>query len=87
MWSSTDIPMISPASVVGPRVNTDSQECQKGRCSCSTQEYTKLESLQIQQSSGMINLQLKGKQGNTLNQDEIQKCLEHIEGRIGLEKQ
>ncbi|WP_455382597.1 hypothetical protein [Salinispira pacifica] len=62
------------------------EECRQGRCSCPTEQYTKLESMQVGQIAGKINLQLKARKGTTLDQAEIEKCLEHTETRIDLEK-
>ena len=33
------------------------QECQEGRCSCPTNEYSKLESLEIKQTDGRIDFE------------------------------
>jgi len=57
-------------------------ECQKGRCSCPTEEYKKLESLEIEHSNGNIELHLKSKDGSTINKAEINKCLEYTEKRV-----
>ena len=58
------------------------RECQEGRCSCPTQEYQKLGSLQVEQSNGEINLRLVSRHGTQFDQAEIEKCLEHSKGRI-----
>jgi hypothetical protein len=58
------------------------RECQEGRCSCPTQEYTKLESLQVEQGAGTISLRLKAKRGSQFDPAEIERCLGHTEGRI-----
>ena len=56
--------------------------CQEGRCSCPTNEYEKLDSLDIEAVSGNIRLTLKPKSGQTLDSSEIQKCLDHTEKKI-----
>ena len=53
------------------------QACQEGRCSCPTEEYKKLESLDIVQNGDAIHLQLKALAGETFNVNEINRCLEH----------
>lgn len=58
------------------------KECQEGRCSCPTQEYQKLDSLQIAQANGKISLGLKSRDGTQLDQGEIEKCLEHTKARV-----
>ena len=58
------------------------QECQEGRCSCPTDEYTKLDSLQIEKDEGAIHLHLTSKSEQAFNQEEISKCLEYMKGKI-----
>lgn len=61
------------------------QECQEGRCSCPTDEYKKLESLDIDHDDQNISLHLKPKQGQKINVAEIDKCLEHTSRRLNSE--
>jgi hypothetical protein len=56
-------------------------ECAEGRCSCPTEEYTKLESLQIEHAPGNITLRLKVKEGLQLDELEIERCLAFSEER------
>ena len=58
------------------------KECQEGRCSCPTQEYQKLDSLQFEQTDGKISLHLKSKEGAQFDQGEIERCLEHTQARV-----
>ncbi len=58
------------------------QECQEGRCSCPTQEYAKLESLEVTEDAGTIALRLTAKKGDKIDQREIERCLEHTESSI-----
>jgi len=51
------------------------QECKEGRCSCKTEEYKKLESLEIENSEDGIKLHLKAKDGQKIDKSEIDKCL------------
>lgn len=62
------------------------RECQEGRCTCPTQEYAKLESLQVEQAAGTINLRLKAKRGSRFDPAEIERCLGYTEERIGSQK-
>ena len=59
------------------------QECREGRCSCPTQEYSKLDSLEIESSGDAINLKLKSKPGQQFEASEINRCLEYTKGKIG----
>jgi hypothetical protein len=58
------------------------RECKEGRCACPTQEYAKLDALELNQSSGTINLTLKAKKGVEFDQAEIQRCLDHTKERV-----
>jgi hypothetical protein len=62
------------------------RECQEGRCSCPTQEYQKLGSLQVEQINGEINLRLVSRNGTQFDQAEIEQCLEHTKGRVSPQK-
>ena len=53
------------------------QECQEGRCACPTNEYSKLESLEIEQTDGKLYLRLSSKKGEVYDSDEIGKCLHY----------
>ena len=58
------------------------QECQQGRCSCPTEEYRKLKSLEVEQDGESIKLHLKSRAGVTINKDEIDRCLEYTAERV-----
>ena len=57
------------------------QECQEGRCSCPTDEYEKLDSMEIEQEEDKIVLRLKSKPHTTFDQAEIDKCLQHVKNK------
>ncbi|MCB1859424.1 MAG: hypothetical protein KDI63_14190 [Gammaproteobacteria bacterium] len=57
-------------------------ECREGRCSCPTQEYKKVESLEIENSKGKIQLSIRSKTHEEIDPKEIEKCLEYTRGRI-----
>lgn len=52
-------------------------ECQEGRCSCPTDEYQKLASIDVQTSADVIRLQLESKPGETIDTSQIAACLEY----------
>ena len=58
------------------------QECQEGRCSCPTQEYSKLDSLEIENDEDTIRLKLKSKPDEKFDETEISKCLEYTKGKV-----
>ena len=58
------------------------QECQEGRCTCPTQEYSKLDSLEIESGEDTIKLKLKSKPDVKFDGSEIGKCLEYTKGKV-----
>jgi len=58
------------------------QECQEGRCSCPTEEYKKLDTLEIDHSDESIQLRLRPKRGVKVDKTEINRCLEYTAERI-----
>lgn len=58
------------------------QACQEGRCSCPTDEYRKLESLEIESGDGSLTLRLTPKAGLKLDESEIEKCLDYTQGQL-----
>jgi len=58
------------------------QECQQGRCTCPTQEYSKLDSLEIDANEDTIKLKLKSKPQVKFDGAEISKCLEYTKGKV-----
>ena len=58
------------------------QECQEGRCTCPTQEYSKLDSLVIESDEDTIKLKLKSKPDVKFDESEIGKCLEYTKEKV-----
>ena len=54
-------------------------DCKEGNCSCKTDEYKKLQDLQITNSTDQITVDLKPAAGKSFNTSEIEKCLDTIE--------
>lgn len=52
------------------------QLCQEGRCACPTDEYQKLERLEIRPERDRIVLHLTPKAEATLDTDAISRCLD-----------
>ncbi len=53
------------------------QECSEGHCTCPTQEYKKVESLETVASEDAIHISIKSKPDQVIDAAEIEKCLEH----------
>lgn len=58
------------------------QECQAGRCTCPTQAYSKLDSLEIERDEDTIRLKLKSKPDAKLDETEIGKCIEYTKAKV-----
>jgi len=58
------------------------QECSEGRCSCPTQEYEKVETMNIIDTENNIQLSIKSKDNEVIDTNEIEKCLEHTKKRV-----
>ena len=56
--------------------------CQKGKCSCPTEEYRKLESLSVESSENNISLILKPKADQSFDINEINKCLNYTSSKM-----
>lgn len=59
------------------------QLCQEGRCGCPTDEYQKLERLEVQPEGGQIRLRLTPKPGATLDHKAIERCLNFTFQQVG----
>lgn len=53
------------------------QRCREGSCDCPTDEYDKLDSMQIQQDTDRISIQLQVKPGLDIDQAAVAACLDH----------
>jgi len=58
------------------------QECSEGRCTCSTQEYEKIDSLVIASTDQTIHISLKAKDNQEIDPQEIEKCLAYTGSRV-----
>lgn len=56
-------------------------KCQNGTCSCPTNEYEKLEQIQISEDADKIDLVLTPKTDEQLDVSEIENCLDFTLGK------
>jgi len=52
-------------------------KCREGRCSCPTQEYEKVEAIEIQQSGESIHVSIRVREGEIIETGDIEQCLQH----------
>jgi hypothetical protein len=57
-------------------------ECKEGQCSCPTDEYTKLASMDVKQAGGSITLRLEAKAGEKFDASEIAACLDYTTQKL-----
>ena len=57
-------------------------DCQAGRCSCPTDEYKKLASMEVEEAGGLIKLRLETKPGEKLDTAQIAACLDYTTARL-----
>jgi hypothetical protein len=57
-------------------------ECQSGHCTCPTDEYRKLDAMDVQHTGETITLRLEAKPDSTLDSAAIANCLEHTVARV-----
>ncbi len=62
------------------------QLCQQGKCDCPTDEYSKLEKLDINSSETEIVLNLKSKSGQSFKKDEVEKCITFVVDKVSKNK-
>lgn len=56
------------------------KDCREGRCSCPTDEYEKLASMEVAVHDDRMEIVLKPRDGSTFDMAEIAACLDHTIG-------
>jgi hypothetical protein len=57
-------------------------ECQQGQCSCPTDEYRKVEAMEVAHSEGAIEIRLRAKPGTEFDSREIAACLDYTVTKV-----
>lgn len=57
-------------------------ECSEGRCTCPTDEYQKVQKLDIAGSDDAIQLVITAKPDEQIDTAEIEKCLQYTKKRV-----
>ena len=55
---------------------------QQGKCDCPSDEYKKLEDLDIKSSENEMVLKLKSKTNQTFDKNEVEKCVDYVVEKI-----
>lgn len=62
------------------------QACATGKCSCPTNQYAKLEAIEISPSAESVSIELRAKPGETVRQSDIERCLEYTAEQVAKPK-
>lgn len=57
-------------------------KCAAGTCSCPSTQYDKLQSIQVTPSPDGFSVNLQPKPGETVDRNDIERCLEHTAASI-----
>ena len=58
------------------------QACQEGSCDCPSDEYVKLDKLDIQSSKNEMVLNLKAKKNQKFDKNEVEKCVDYVVKKV-----
>ncbi len=58
------------------------QECSEGHCTCPTEEYKKVEAMEITGGEDNIQLIITAKDEQKIDAAEIEKCLDYTKKRV-----
>ena len=58
------------------------QACAEGRCACPTSQYEKLDAIKVTPADDRISVELKSKEGETIAQADIERCLEYTSQQV-----
>ncbi|HSO93105.1 MAG TPA: hypothetical protein VLS53_01370 [Candidatus Dormibacteraeota bacterium] len=57
-------------------------DCQAGQCSCPTDEYQKLATMDVNQADNQMSLRLEAKPGEKFDVSEIANCLDYTTAEL-----
>jgi len=68
---------VQDAGERGPQVLASLQECQEGRCSCPTDQYDRLASIEVGGGDGELTVHLTPRPGEHLDPDALRACMDY----------
>ena len=74
---------ITGVGVKGQELLAAFGDCQQGQCSCPTDEYRKVETMEVTSSQDAISIRLQAKPGTELDTREIGACLDYTIDKTG----
>lgn len=58
-------------------------KCTSGTCSCPSTQYDKLASINVSQGTAGVSVELKAKPGESLDIEDVKRCLDHTANQLG----
>jgi hypothetical protein len=58
------------------------QECKEGRCTCPTNQYERLDAIEITPGDTAIDITLTPKAGESIDRQVIDRCLEYTADKL-----
>jgi hypothetical protein len=58
------------------------QECAEGRCTCPSNQYERLQKIEIAPGNGVVEIALVPKEGESIDRTAIDRCLEYTAGQL-----
>jgi hypothetical protein len=68
---------VQDAGERGPQVLASLQECQEGRCSCPTDQYDRLASIEVGGGDDELTVHLTPRPGEHLDPDALRACMDY----------
>ncbi len=59
-------------------------KCAAGTCTCPSTQYDKLASIDVQQAADGVTVDLKPKPGESIDQTDIARCLDHTANLLNI---
>lgn len=59
------------------------QECAEGRCTCPTNQYEQLQTIEISAKGDGVEITLTPKPGEVIDRQAIDQCLDYTVGKAG----
>lgn len=56
--------------------------CAEGTCECSTDEYEKVQSMEVQSDGDAITIEVRTKPGETIDPTCISDCMDYAQGKV-----
>lgn len=66
-----------------PALLASMQECQEGRCTCPTDQFNRLETIEVLSGDDNVTVSLRPSPGERLDVNELAACLDYTIAKAG----